>query len=139
MTTLKKILDKLIYNDNYEDIDENMTDSNIGARKGRNIRNHLMIIYGVINSVIRGGEDCVDLQIYDLEKAFDVLWLEDCLNDVFDTVSQGNKNDKLALLFESNKVNQVAVKTAVGLTKRVDIPRVVQQGGTWVLGLHAVL
>ena len=77
LTTLKKILDKLIYNDKYSDIDGNMTDSNIGARKGRNIRNHLMIIYGVINSVIKGGEDCIDLQVYDLEKAFDALWLED--------------------------------------------------------------
>ena len=131
LTTLKKILDKLIYNDKYADLDENMTDSNIGARKGRNIRNHLMIIYGVINSVIKGGEDCVDLQIYDLEKAFDALWLEDCLNDLYDTLSKENRNDKLALLFESNAVNQVAVKTAVGLTKRVSIPRVVQQGGTW--------
>ena len=73
ISTLKAILDKLIYNDNYEDIDENMSDSNIGARKGRNIRNHLMIIYGVINSVIRGGEECIDIQINDLEKAFDAL------------------------------------------------------------------
>ena len=131
LTVLKKILDKLIYNDKYADIDKHMTDSNIGARKGRNIRNHLMIIYGVINSVIKGGEDCIDLQIYDLEKAFDALWLEDCLNDLFDTLSQENRNDKLALLFESNSVNEVAVKTAVGLTNRVNIPRVVQQGGTW--------
>jgi hypothetical protein len=60
LTTMKKILDKLIYSDNYDDIDDHMTDSNIGARKKRNIRNHLMIIYGVINSVIKGGEDCVD-------------------------------------------------------------------------------
>ena len=94
ISTLKAILDKLIYNDNYEDIDENMSDSNIGARKGRNIRNHLMIIYGVINSVIRGGEECIDIQIYDLEKAFDALWLEDTLNDIYDTVTDDNRNDK---------------------------------------------
>ena len=57
--------------------------------------------------------------------------MEDCLNDIFDTLTEQNRNDKLALLFESSKVNQVAVKTAVGLTSRVNIPRVVQQGGTW--------
>ena len=62
ITTLKKILDKLLYNDSYTEIDENMTDSNIGARKQRNIRNHLMIIYGVINSVIRGNQTCIDLK-----------------------------------------------------------------------------
>ena len=72
---MKRILDKLMYNDSYEDLDENMSDSNIGGRKNRNIKNHLMIIYGIINSVIHVNEDCIDLQIYDLEKAFDVLYL----------------------------------------------------------------
>ena len=84
LTILKKILDKLIYNDNYKNIDQNMSDSNIGSRKRRNAKDHLFIIHGVINSVIRGKEDPIDLQIYDLEKAFDALWLEDCLNDLFD-------------------------------------------------------
>ena len=131
ITTMKRIIDKLMYNDSYEDLDENMSDSNIGGRKNRNIKNHLMIIYGIIISVIHGNEDCIDLQIYDLEKAFDVLWLEDCLNDIYDTMPKNKRNDKISLLYESNKVNQVAVKTAVGLTDRVNMPRVVQQGGTW--------
>ena len=131
ITTMKRILDKLMYNDSYEDLDENMSDSNIGGRKNRNIKNHLMIIYGIINSVIHGNEDCIDVQIYDLEKVFDVLWLEDCLNDIYDTMPKNKRNDKISLLYESNKVNQVAVKTAVGLTDRVNMPRVVQQGGTW--------
>ena len=30
---MKKILDKLIYVDKYEDIDKNMSESNIGAKK----------------------------------------------------------------------------------------------------------
>ena len=50
-----------------------MSDSNVGARRDRSIKNHLFIIYGVINSVIKGKGECVDLQIYDLEKAFDAL------------------------------------------------------------------
>ena len=44
---------------------------------------------------------------------------------------KNKRNDKISLLYESNKVNQVAVKTAVGLTDRVNMPRVVQQDGTW--------
>ena len=80
LTVLKKILDKLIYFDKFEDIDNHMSDSNIGARRGRNIKNHLF--YGIINSVIRGKEDCINIQIYDIEKAFDGLWLQDCMNDV---------------------------------------------------------
>ena len=135
LTSLKRILDKQIYVDKYSSIDENMSDSNIGARRGRNIKNHLFMIYGIINSVVRGNEDCVDIQIYDIEKAFDGLWLEDCLNDVYDTVAPSKRDDKLALLYESNKKNMVAVKTAVGMTDRVNIPNIVQQGGTWGPGL----
>ena len=131
LTVLKKCLDKLIFFDNVNEIDENMSDSNIGGRKDRNIKNHLFMIYGIINSVVKGKEDCVDIQIYDIEKAFDGLWLEDCLNDIYDVVPQPNKNDKLALLYKSNQKNMVSVNTAVGLTERIDIPNIVQQGGTW--------
>jgi hypothetical protein len=135
LTTLKRILDKLIYFDKYSDIDQNMSDSNIGARKDRNIKNHLFMIYGIINSVVKGNEECIDIQIYDIEKAFDGLWLEDCLNDVYDSIPQGKRDDKLSLLYEANRMNMVAVKTAVGMTDRVDIPNIVQQGGTWGPGL----
>ena len=131
LTVLKSILDKLIYCDNIDNIDENMSDSNIGGRKKRNIKNHLFMIYGIINSVVNGTEDCIDIQIYDIEKAFDGLWLEDCLNDLYDTVPAANKDDKLALLYQSNKINKVAVNTAVGITERVNIENIVQQGGTW--------
>ena len=131
LTALKKILDKLIYLDKFENIDENMSDSNIGARKRRNIKDHLFLIYGIINSVINGGEPCIDIQIYDLEKAFDSLWLEDCMNDAFDTLGKSHRDYKVALLYESNKENLVAVNTAVGITRRVSIPKIVQQGGTW--------
>ena len=75
-----------------------MSDSNIGARKRRNIKDHLFLIYGIINSVINGGEPCIDLQIYDLEKAFDSLWLEDCMNDTFDTLGKSHIDDEVALL-----------------------------------------
>ena len=131
LTVLKKILDNLIYQDNSKDIDDGMSDSNIGSRKDRNIKNHLFIIYGVINHVIKGKGESIDLQIYDLEKAFDALWLEDCLIDLFDTLPKENRNEKIALLYESNVDNLVAVNTAVGVTERVNIPRIVQQGGTW--------
>ena len=128
-TIMKKLLDKLIYVNNYKDIDRNMTDSNIGSRRKRNIKDHLLIIHGIINSAVKGDDDCIDIQIYDIEKAFDALWLEDCFNDIFDNLPDKNKNDKISLLYESNKTNLVAVKTAVGLTKRINLPHIVQQGG----------
>ena len=127
----KKALDNLIYLDNVGNIDEKMSDSNIGARRDRSIKNHLFIIYGIINAVLKDGTDCIDIQIYDLQKAFDALWLNDCMNDLHDTLDKENRNDKIALLYESNRDNLVAVKTAVGLTDRTNIPQIVQQGGTW--------
>ena len=50
---------------------------------------------------------------------------------MFDTLPEDKRNDELSLLHESNQVNMVAVKTAVGLTERVNMPSIVQQGGTW--------
>ena len=93
-----------------------MSDSNIGARKGRNVKDHLFLIYGIINSVVNGSEPSIDIQIYDLEKAFDALWLEDCMIDAYNTLPSGARDDKLAVLYESNAENLVAVNTAVGLT-----------------------
>ena len=66
LTVMKQILDKFLYNDNYEEIDNQMTDCNAGAQRKRNIKDHILIIHGVINSVIRGNEECIDIQIYDL-------------------------------------------------------------------------
>ena len=79
-----------------------MSGSNIGARKKRNIRDHLVIIYGVINSVLQGEDSCIDIQVYDLEQAFDALWLEDTLNDLYDYLPEDSRDDKLALIYESN-------------------------------------
>ena len=89
---------------------------NIGARREKNIKNHLFVVYGIINSILHEENYCIDLNIYDLEKAFDALWLEDCLNDLFDTLPKEQCDDKLALIYKANRNNLVAVKTAVGLT-----------------------
>ena len=131
LTVLRKILDKLIYKEKYPGIESNMSDSNIGARRGKNIKNHLFVLYGIMNSVIVEEKSCVDIQIYDIVKAFDSLWLEDCMNDMFDNLPSEQQDDKLALVYESNRNNLVAMNTAAGLTDRVNISRVVMQGGVF--------
>ena len=45
-------MDKLVYNDVYDVIDTNMSDSNVGGRKNRSIRDNLFIVYGIINNAI---------------------------------------------------------------------------------------
>ena len=103
LTTLKKILDKLIYQEKQDDIDRHMSDSNIGSRKNKQVKDHLFIIHGIVNSVVNGKEDCIDIQIYDLEQAFDALWLEDCMLDLYDSLSEKNRDDKVALLYKSSE------------------------------------
>ena len=41
----------------------------------------------------------------------------------------GVKNDKLAMIYEGNKTNEVAVNTPVGQTTRMTVNRIVTQGG----------
>ena len=130
LTSLRRILDNLIYQDKYGDIDANMSDSNVGARRGKQVKNHLFILHGVINSVVNDKAACIDIQLYDLGQAFDALWLSDCMLDVFDTLPLDSRDDKLALLYQLSVENHVAVNTPHGLTERMAIPHLVQQGGT---------
>ena len=92
---LGTILEKLIYNDEYQTIDDNLTDANVGARKHRNIRNNLYVVNAISNSIKRGSEEAVDLCTYDVDKCFDALWTYECINDLYEA---GLKNDKLTLL-----------------------------------------
>ena len=131
LSVLRKVLDKLVYNEKYPALDLAMSDSNIGARRNKNVRNHLFIVYGIINSVVKEGRGCVDIQIYDLVQAFDALWLQDCMNDMWDCLPESERNRKLALIYETNRANLVAVNTPVGLTERLNMPEIVQQGSGW--------
>ena len=126
VTVLRSILMKLIYMDEYEVIDSSMSDSQIGARKGKNIRNHIWMVNGVICDVLsRKTKNPIDIQIFDYRQCFDSLWLEECLNDFYDG---GLQNNKLALLYSVNRNVKVAVKTPVGKTERGTINNVITQG-----------
>ena len=72
----------LIYEDKYEQIDQSMSDSQVGGRKGKNIRNHIGILNRIICDVLSTKKKFpVDIQILDYKQCFDSLWLEECLND----------------------------------------------------------
>ena len=78
------ILDKLKFNDKYETIDKNLTDSNVGGRKRRNIRDNIFVSGALINSLRNRKEDSCDLSIYDIEKCFDFLWVQECINTLYE-------------------------------------------------------
>ena len=121
----RSILDGLIYNDIYPIIDSNLTDANVGSRKGRNVRDNLFVLYAIMNSVKSGNEEPCDLGVYDVIKCFDALWNQECINDIWDA---GCQNDKLHLLSLGNKSASVAIKTQEGITKRFTISNVIMQG-----------
>ena len=124
MNIFKSIMMKMIYNQEYDVIDLNMSDSNIGARKKMNIRNHIFVLNGIINEALKTGKS-VDIQILDYRQCFESIWMEDCINDLYD---YGVKSPNLALIYEANKVNKVAVMTPNGLTTRTNVEQIVMQG-----------
>ena len=79
----------------------------------------------ITNSVLKGNSAPIDVQVFDVEKCFDALWLQECINDIFEA---GLNNDKLPLLFLENQNAKVAVKTGQGISRRVDIKNIVMQG-----------
>ena len=121
----RAILMKLVYKDKYDIVDSNMSDSNVGARKKKNIRNHIYVLNGIINEAIKKKDKPVDLVIVDYKQCFDSLWLEECINDLFEA---GIMDEKLALIYKLNSVNQVAVRTPFGLTEKKQVEKIVLQG-----------
>ena len=53
VNVLRNILMKLVYNDNYDIVDNSMSDSQVGARRNKNIRNHIFLLNGMINEAIQ--------------------------------------------------------------------------------------
>ena len=121
----KSLFMKMIYNEEYETIDQNMSDSNVGARKRKNIRNHIFILNGIINETLNNKSKSIDVVITDYKQCFDGMWLEDCLNDLYEA---GVQNPNLALIHAANTKNKVAVKTPNGISERVTINDIVMQG-----------
>ena len=124
---LRSILDKLSYNDNYTTIDQSMSCSNIGARKNRNIRDHLFVINGILNDVKNSKKnENIDIQIMDIRKCFDKMSYKETANDLFNA---GVRNDHFNLMANSNKTCPVAIKTPWGsVTNRVELHEIEMQG-----------
>ena len=70
VSKVRSIIEKLIYEDKYPEIDGYMSDSNVGGRRKRNIRDNLFVLYAIINESIRNKKS-IDIHFYDLDKCFD--------------------------------------------------------------------
>ena len=67
MMTVRSVIGNLIYNDFYDTIDKNMSDSNVGGKRARNIRDNLFTVNGIIYFARKENLE-VDINLYDIEK-----------------------------------------------------------------------
>ena len=126
---LRYILMRLIYNMKYRNIDRNMSDCQMGARKGKGCRNNIFIVNAIIHDMMKSKNmKPIILQIYDYAQMFDSIDLEQAISDIFDA---GVDDDTLVLLHKANEEVHMAVKTTNGLTERQVIKDIVLQGDTW--------
>ena len=103
-----------------------MSCSNLGARKHRNIREHLFVINVIINDVCNSKDNQeIDIQLYDVAKCFDKL---EYTNTAIDFFNAGVQDDKFVLVSNSNKSCDVAIKTPFGLTERTTFSNIEMQG-----------
>ena len=128
VSKVRSILDKVLYDDVYPTIDDELSYSNIGGRKGRNIRDHLFVIYAVINDVINGSSPPLDIQSIDIHKCFDEMWYQETHNDMYDVQVQ---DDKFCLIAKMDETAKVVVKTPCGLTDEFTLEKIVMQGSVF--------
>ena len=113
-TVLRNVLDRLRYNDAYETFDNNLTDCNIGSRKRRNICDNLVVINAITNSSKKGIDRPCDIRVYDVRKCFETLWLDKCINNLYEA---GIQDNMLCLLYYQNKNARIAINTFNGRTE----------------------
>ena len=103
-----------------------MSESNIGARKNKNIRNHIFVVNSILHDVVSSKTKTpVDIMVLDFRQMFDSECLFECMNDLFEV---GVDDGTFALIYEANRKTNVAVKTPSGLSKRETFSEVVMQG-----------
>ena len=73
-----------------------MSESNIGARKNKNIRNHIFVVNSIIHEVLnKKVSKPIDIMILADKQMFDIECLYECTNDLFEA---GIKNEVFVLI-----------------------------------------
>ena len=116
----------MIHERSYEKVASTMTDSQIGARMKKSVRNHIFILNSIISDVLSSKKKKpINLNVMDLSQMFDDEDISICLNALYEA---GVQDNTLALIYEANKTNVTCVKTPNGLTEKTHIYEKVMQG-----------
>ena len=121
---IRNLLDRMIILDEQEDVAKNIGCFQVGNQKSRSIRDNILIIHAVVNEA-KMKNIKLDLIFVDIKQCFDSIWLDEAINDLYDS---GITSRNLNLLYEGNKKTQMCVDTNVGRSQRVELVNVVMQG-----------
>ena len=75
------IFEKVIKNRILPILSRNMTQFQTGGAKGRGVVDNLFVLRGIIDHSVYLNKPTL-VTFYDIEKCFDSLWLEDCINSL---------------------------------------------------------
>ena len=121
---LSIILEKLIKNRIMNTLRNNISQFQNGGMKGKGVVDNLFIIRGVIDHALYLGKKLC-ITFFDTEKCFDSLWLEDCINSLWEN---GIRDDMLSLIYLMNTKVQVTIRTPVGEPQPFICSNIVKQG-----------
>ena len=94
-----------------------------GGSKGKGVVDNLFLLRALIDHSKYMGKQ-LWLTFYDTEKFFDSLWLEDCINSLWDN---GVKDDTLSLIYNLNVKANITIKTPFGDTQVLSLKDLVKQ------------
>ena len=121
---IRNILDRLIYKQEQETVNDSMGQFQVGNHTLRSIRDHTLIVHAIVNDAITNNIE-IDILFTDIKQCFDSIWLEEAINDLYDS---GIRSRNLNLLYEGNKSTDMLVETKFGRSDRVCLKKVVMQG-----------
>ena len=101
-----------------------MSEFQTGGVKGKAVTDNLFILRGIINHANYLKKE-LWVTFYDIEKCFDSLWLEDCINSLW---KLGIHDDTLYLCYLMNQKARITVKTLFGDTLPFIATNLVKQG-----------
>lgn len=126
VSVIRSILMNLIYEQKYPDIENNMSECQMGGRRGKGCKNNIFILNGIVHEAMKSKQmKPVVLQFYDYSQMFDSVNLKEAICDMFNT---GMDDDNLILIYKSNHEINMAVKTAHGISNREIVKDIILQG-----------
>ena len=121
---LSTIFEKLLKNRITPTLKQHMSHFQNGGSKGKGVIDNLFLLRASIDH-----SKYIDKQLwitlYDIDKCFDSLWLQDCINSLWDN---GIKDDTFSLIYYLNAKANVIVKTPFGDTNPLHLTNIVKQG-----------